>query len=132
MNRVGQQSVLLRVALYSLGLSVALLVLATIANRIGAPSEPCEENLPAGVPHLWGTSITAIALAWFAVISGSVALVGTAAGLTARLRYPDDDSRWSPGTWALLLICPVGVLIAAVVTLTGLYSLTVGHLADCV
>jgi hypothetical protein len=120
-----------RAALYSLGLSIALLILAAIANRIGTPTEPCEESLPAGVPHLWGSSITAIVLAWLAVISGIGSLTSAAVGLTTRLRYPSNEPRWTPAVWSLFLACPVVVLIADVVTLMGFYSYVIGRIADC-
>jgi hypothetical protein len=121
-----------RFGLYSLGLSIALLILAAIANRIGTPTEPCEENLPAGVPHLWGSSITAIVLAWLAVISGIGSLVSAAAGLTTRLRHPENGSRWTPGAWSLFLACPVVVLVADIATLMGFYSYAIGRIVDCV
>ena len=83
------------------------------------------------MPHLWGSSITAIVLAWLAVISGIGSLTSAGVGLTTRLRYPSNEPRWTPAVWSLFLACPVVVLIADVVTLMGFYSYVIGCIADC-
>jgi hypothetical protein len=129
---ITHQPTLRRVAFCSLGLSIILVVLAAVANRIGTPAEPCAENLPAGVPHLWGSSITAIVVAWLAVIGGVGSMVSAAVGLFTRLRYPDIELPWKPSVWALFLVCTVVVLIADITALTGFYSYAIGRIADCV
>ena len=116
---------------YSLGLSILMLVVAAVTERLSTPSEPCQQELPLGVPHLAGVSIVAIALGWIGVISGLASLASAGARVAGRLRDPGGETRWATGGQILFLALPVAVLLANVFTVDGFYSLAIGRVVEC-
>ncbi len=130
MNRTDDVT-LSRIPLYSLGLSIVMLVLAAVAERISTPSEPCQQELPLGVPHLSGVSTTAIMLGWIGVISSVTALVSAVVRTVLWLRDPKGETRWAASGQVLFLVFPVALLLANAFPLEWFYSLAAGRLVDC-
>ena len=130
MNGVGN-GIPPRFPLYTLGLSILMLVVAAVTERLGTSSEPCQQELPLGVPHLAGVSIVAIALGWIGVLSGLASLASAGARAARRLRDPGGETRWAAGGQSLFLVLPVAVLLANLVTGDGFYSLAIGRLVEC-
>jgi hypothetical protein len=108
-----------------------MLVVAAVTERLSTPSEPCQQELPLGVPHLAGVSIAAIALGWIGAISSLVSLASAGARVVKRLCDPGGETRWAAGGHVLFLVLPVAVLLANIFTVDGFYSLAIGHLVEC-
>ncbi|HWE88597.1 MAG TPA: hypothetical protein VG317_03925 [Pseudonocardiaceae bacterium] len=131
MNRT-EQSFPPRTAQYSLGFGVVFLAIAALTEKGGTASEPCQQSLPVGVPHLWGVSEVAIAFGWFGTISALISLASAGLWLIASLRERSGQTRWTYGGWLFFLFFPIIILIINIINLNGFYTNAVGRIADCV